>query len=61
MSDKPKVRPGMVCHWCRWNGEGRVIEARYHPVEKAPATPRVDSSTRPPRGVLAVERQGQLI
>lgn len=60
MSEKPKARRGMVCHWCRWDREGRVAEARYRPVEKA--TPAADPETAHlTRGALAVERQGSLL
>lgn len=34
---KPQQRKGMVCHWCRWNIDGTIREARYRPIREAKA------------------------
>lgn len=59
--EKPKARPGMVCHYARWDRDGQLREARYRPIEKH--APEMDDPipARAPRGALAAERQGQLL
>lgn len=32
---KPAERRGLVCHFVRWDKEGRIIEARYRRPERS--------------------------